>query len=81
MRDIPIALKPGGYFVLEAYTPKQIEYKTGGPPTAEMMYSKDLLEKTFQDSPLEIVRNDELVRDVNVTQGKQALSSFLARRD
>lgn len=27
----------GGAFVLEAYTPQQLQYKTGGPPTAELM--------------------------------------------
>ncbi|MBF2076558.1 MAG: class I SAM-dependent methyltransferase [Synechococcales cyanobacterium C42_A2020_086] len=27
----------GGAFVLEAYTPQQLQYKTGGPPSAELM--------------------------------------------
>jgi Cyclopropane fatty acid synthase and related methyltransferases len=30
-------LKPGGAFVLEAYTPDQLRYGTGGPPTADLM--------------------------------------------
>jgi SAM-dependent methyltransferase len=30
-------LKPGGVLLLEAYTPRQLEYGTGGPPTAELM--------------------------------------------
>ena len=37
--DVVRGLKPGGVFVLEAYTPKQLEYGTGGPPTAELMMS------------------------------------------
>lgn len=31
------ALRVGGVFLLEAYTPAQLEFKTGGPPTAEPM--------------------------------------------
>lgn len=30
-------LRPGGVFLLEAYRPAQLENKTGGPPTADLM--------------------------------------------
>lgn len=30
-------LRSGGVFVLEAYHPRQLQFKTGGPPTAELM--------------------------------------------
>jgi len=30
-------LQPGGVMLLEAYTPRQLDYKTGGPPSEEMM--------------------------------------------
>ncbi len=36
-RAVAAALKPGGVFVLEAYTPDQCALNTGGPPTAELM--------------------------------------------
>lgn len=36
---IETALKPGGLLVLQGYTPKQVEYKTGGPPDAAHMYT------------------------------------------
>jgi SAM-dependent methyltransferase len=32
-------LRPGGVFLLEAYTPKQLEYGTGGPASLEMLLS------------------------------------------
>ncbi len=32
-------LVTGGAFILEAYTPQQLHYKTGGPPVAELMMS------------------------------------------
>ncbi len=41
------ALKPGGLLLLEGYTPKQVEYGTGGPKERENMYTRELLEKEF----------------------------------
>lgn len=32
-------LRPGGAFVLEAYTPAQLKHGTGGPPVVELMMS------------------------------------------
>lgn len=37
------ALKPGGYFILQGYTPKQLEYKTGGPSLIEHLYTEELI--------------------------------------
>ncbi len=41
------ALRPGGLVLLEAYTPAQLEYKTGGPQTLEMLYTKEMLQQDF----------------------------------
>jgi cyclopropane fatty-acyl-phospholipid synthase-like methyltransferase len=46
-RRIVEALKPGGHLVMQGYTPRQIEYKTGGPPVAENMYTEELLRDAF----------------------------------
>jgi SAM-dependent methyltransferase len=37
------ALKPGGYLLLQGYTPKQLDYKTGGPGIPEHLYTPALL--------------------------------------
>jgi len=37
------ALKPGGYFILQGYTPKQLEYKTGGPSLIEHLYTEEMI--------------------------------------
>jgi 2-polyprenyl-3-methyl-5-hydroxy-6-metoxy-1,4-benzoquinol methylase len=37
------ALKPGGHLLLQGYTPKQLEYKTGGPGILEHLYTPELL--------------------------------------
>jgi 2-polyprenyl-3-methyl-5-hydroxy-6-metoxy-1,4-benzoquinol methylase len=42
------ALKPGGVLVLEAFTPAQLQYKSGGPPVAEMLYTADMLRRDFE---------------------------------
>lgn len=36
-------LRPGGILLLEAYTPQQLAYGTGGPPHAEMMMDLEAL--------------------------------------
>jgi hypothetical protein len=43
------ALKPGGLVILQGYTPKQLEYGTGGPKELENLYTRDMLEKAFGD--------------------------------
>ena len=42
-------LKTGGLLILQGYTPKQLDYGTGGPKELENLYTRDLLEKTFGD--------------------------------
>ncbi len=45
------ALKPGGVLILEAFRPEQLEiqktYRSGGPKTADMLYSKEKLSRDF----------------------------------
>ena len=61
-RDIVAGLRKGGKFLLEAYTPKQLEFGTGGPPSAEFMM--DLVTLREELSGLKIVHGVELVRNV-----------------
>ena len=43
------ALKPGGLLILQGYTPKQLEYGTGGPKELENLYTRAMLEQAFGD--------------------------------
>jgi SAM-dependent methyltransferase len=61
-RRIVNGLKPGGVLVLEAYTPDQIAYGTGGPPVAELTMSLQALEDELRG--LEFTHAVELKRDV-----------------
>lgn len=74
-------LKPGGILLLHGYTPKQVEYGTGGPPNADNMYTSDLLQAAFAD--MEILRLEEYDRDVDEGRGhsgKSALIDLVARK-
>jgi len=56
------ALKPGGVLILEAFTPEQLTYKSGGPPVAEMLYTADMLRIDFAGG--EILLIEELVTEL-----------------
>jgi hypothetical protein len=43
------ALKPGGLLVIQGYTPKQLQYGTGGPKRLENLYTRAMLEQEFGD--------------------------------
>ena len=44
-RRVVAGLSPGGRFILEAYTPAQLDLGTGGPPVRELMMTLAELEK------------------------------------
>lgn len=48
-RCIEASLKPGGLLLLQGYTPKQLEYRTGGPSAIENLYTEKLLRDAFGD--------------------------------
>lgn len=57
------ALKPGGAFVLEAYTPRQLECEgVGGPPVAELLMTPDGLREELAGLRFETCH--EIERDV-----------------
>ncbi|RMG18562.1 MAG: class I SAM-dependent methyltransferase [Bacteroidetes bacterium] len=57
------ALKSGGFWVQEAYHPSQLQFKTGGPPRKELLYSlQDLLDDFQGQLELHIAR--EIQREV-----------------
>jgi SAM-dependent methyltransferase len=43
------ALKPGGLLIIRGYTPKQLQYGTGGPKAIENLYTRAMLEDAFGD--------------------------------
>lgn len=57
--NIQRCLKPGGLLILHGYTPKQLEYKTGGPSVLSHLYTQDLLRESFVGMDIQIMREYE----------------------
>jgi SAM-dependent methyltransferase len=75
------AVKPGGLLFLQGYTPKQLEYKTGGPSAVENLYTAELLREMFAD--WEIVRlreHEDVIEEGSAHAGRSALIDLVARR-
>ncbi len=75
------ALKRGGLLIVQGYTPKQLEYKTGGPPFASHLYTEPMLRSLL--APLEIVELHSY--EAELTEGTQhsgrsALIGAVARK-
>src|SRR5512139_4061916 len=64
---IVASLKPGGVLILQGYTPKQLDYKTGGPPIASHLYTEALLREAFAD--LQILKLREYEAEVHEGSG------------
>ena len=69
------ALKPGGVYLLEAYTPAQIGRGTGGPSVAEMTMTLDGLREEL--SGLELLHGEELDREVIEGAGHTGVGSVV----
>jgi len=74
-------LKPGGLLLLQGYTPRQLEYKTGGPPVAENMYTEALLRNGFGDMEIMHLReHDDHIGEGTGHSGMSALIDLVARK-
>ena len=74
-------LKPGGVFILEAFTPHQLKYNTGGPRKAGLMMT--VLDLKDELKGLEFPRAVELEREVREGahhKGKAAVVQILAQK-
>ena len=80
-QNIKQALKPGGLLILQGYTPKQLEYKTGGPGQLENLYTKEMLREYFADMEiLHLHEHEEFVAEGTKHHGMSALVDMVARK-
>ncbi len=63
------ALKPGGLLIIQGYTPKQLEYGTGGPKQLENLYTRALLEEAFPDFRDKVFTEEELEMHEGTSHG------------
>ena len=81
MAGIRRALKPGGLLILQGYTPKQIEFATGGPPSAANMYTAELLRNWFGDWELAYLHEHEsFISEGSHHHGMSALIDLVAQK-
>lgn len=74
-------LKPGGLLLLQGYTPRQLEYKTGGPPHLAHLYTEALLRQAFADwDILELREYEAEVSEGTGHKGMSALIGMVAQR-
>jgi SAM-dependent methyltransferase len=79
--DTVRTLKRGGLLVLQGYTPRQLEFKTGGPPILSHLYTEAMLREAF--AALDIVELREYEAEVDEGsghRGRSALIGLLARK-
>ena len=75
------ALKPGGLLILQGYTPKQLEYKTGGLPLLSHLYTAELLREAFASlQTIELVEYEAELTEGARHAGRSALIGFVARK-
>jgi SAM-dependent methyltransferase len=58
-RSVARGLAPGGVLILEAYTPRQLEFGTGGPPHPERLPTLAQLRKELEGLELVVARETE----------------------
>lgn len=78
---IVASLKPGGYLVLQGYTPKQLDYKTGGPPILSHLYTQPMLRDAFAGMEIvELREYEEELAEGSQHRGHSALVGMVARK-
>jgi SAM-dependent methyltransferase len=68
-------LAPGGILIFEAFTPKQLEYDTGGPPHRDRLISLSDLKEEFEG--LELLLAKETEREVHEGRMHTGMSSVV----
>lgn len=74
-------LRPGGILLLQGYTPKQLDYKTGGPPLLSHLYTEELLRDAF--SAMEIIgleSYEDVLHEGEHHVGQSALIGMVAKK-
>ena len=81
IEGISRTLKPGGVLILQGYTPKQVEFGTGGPPSAANMYTAALLREWFDGwDILHLAEHESVISEGAHHHGMSALVDMVARK-
>ena len=75
------ALRPGGVIVIQGYTPRQLEFGTGGPKALDRLYTADLLNQTLGDyETLHSIEEEVEMNEGGGHVGMSAVVGLVARK-
>jgi len=69
------SLKSGGYLILQGYTPKQLDYKTGGPPSIDHLYTTELIQDLLKG--MQICNWQEYEAEIHEGDGHHGMSALM----
>ncbi|MFM2397518.1 MAG: hypothetical protein RLZZ144_768 [Pseudomonadota bacterium] len=79
--NIKRSLKPGGLLLLQGYTQRQLEYKTGGPSQIENLYTEAMLKTAFSDMEmLHFEEHDQVMNEGSGHHGMSALIDLVVKK-
>lgn len=74
-------LAPGGLLLLHGYTPKQLDYRTGGPGKLEHLYTEALVRELLPQAEWLLMREyEDDLAEGNGHAGRSALLDAVARK-
>lgn len=74
-------LRPGGLLLVQGYTPKQIDYATGGPGKVEHLYTAALLRELLPQADWLLLReHEDSLAEGSAHAGRSALIDAVARK-
>jgi 2-polyprenyl-3-methyl-5-hydroxy-6-metoxy-1,4-benzoquinol methylase len=75
------SLKPGGTLILHAFTINQLPRSSGGPKTAELLFSKKLLEQDFKNIDIiELKETQVMLEEGQLHQGLADVVQLIGRK-
>ncbi len=74
-------LKPGGKIIMEAFNPQQLQYSSGGPKNADMLYTTEMLQDDFKSMQIDCLHTTEVILNEGpFHQGKAAVIQMVVTR-
>lgn len=75
------ALRRGGLLILQGYRPEQLKYGTGGPSSADNMYTEAILREAFAEFEIvHLSEHDDFISEGYKHHGMSALIDMVARK-
>jgi len=74
-------LKPGGLLIVQGYTPKQLDYGTGGPKERDQLYTRPMLEEAFAGlRDMRFIEEEREIHEGTSHGGMSAVIGLTARK-